>query len=263
MLASLKVLLLAALTLVSAQAGIRCPDALLDDHWQPPAYSHILVRGDGGFDVLLPEEGDSLRVMHVDTLPEARRLARTIDEPIDFSGIVRERRDHLDELLDMLRAFKGTDESIVLSARTKEAESFRQKIFDKARRRGTGFRLTDIDDVLGARLAVGTQADIAATIARLRALPGLETIKVEPVAYDRGYRATHLTVRATSGTIFEIQVMTHRMLSWVSWNARRVYKPLMSRSSPYFQRLKSYDAEIIAYLNALDAGTTPGPRRAH
>ncbi|MBI3541920.1 MAG: hypothetical protein HY075_01410 [Deltaproteobacteria bacterium] len=66
-------------------------------------------------------------------------------------------------------------------------------------------------------------------------------------------------MKTRRGAVFEVQVMTRRMLAWVLWNAKRVYKPRIPKTSPYFKRLAAYDQAVITYLNALDDGAARLP----
>lgn len=233
-----------------------CVQPLVDERWQPKIYNHIL-EADGGYEVLVPETDGAYHVSKVASMREATLLLRNVGEPLDPEAIIEAKRPQLAELLLLLRKFKSANPDLAISSRMKEPESLRRKIFEKVKKRGPEFRLSDVDDVIGARIAVPTTADVALTAERLRGIKGLTVLKFDPIRYDRGYRATHVTVKTAAGAVFEIQIMTRRMLAWVTWNAKRVYKPLGTTRTAYFAELEAYNTEVIRYLNALDEGVTP------
>ncbi len=252
----------------AAQFKITCQEPLLNAGWQPAAFNHILEAADGGYEVLLPISDQGFKIVKVQSLSRARLLARSIEQPLDLRALIAARTPDLEQLLSILRNFHREDDSISISARTKEPDSLKRKVFDRVKKRGEDFRISDIDDLVGARLAVPTLADVDDVAAQLKTVSGLEVLKYEPIHYERGYRAIHVTVRTAAGAVFEVQVMTRRMLAWVTWNAKRVYKPGELDNQPYLARLKSYDREVVNYLNALDDGqaslpSVPSPVRHH
>lgn len=228
--------------------------------WRVERYrlNHLMQSG-GELEVLIPKGGGSFELVKARNFSHAETLLSAIREPIDLEGLIASRIPARDELLGLLKPLERTEPDIKVTERTKELFSLKTKLFDKVRKKGASFRLDQIDDIVGARLAAPTREAAARLASRLYEIEGLKVEKFEPIAYDRGYRATHVTVRSTRGDVYEVQVMTHRMLAWVQWNAKRVYKSPLSRDSAAFQRLAAYDREIINYLNALDAGSTVLP----
>ncbi|MBI3558494.1 MAG: hypothetical protein HY074_19665 [Deltaproteobacteria bacterium] len=124
-------------TASAAQLKISCFEPLVEAGWQPAAYNHILEAAEGGYEVLLPLSGQSFKVVRVDSLSRARLLARSIEKPLDLAAMIAARTPDLEELLRILRDFHGKDSAISITARTKEPESLKRKVFNRVKKRGT------------------------------------------------------------------------------------------------------------------------------
>lgn len=123
-------------------------------------------------------------------------------------------------------------------------------------------RLSSLEDIAGCRIVVGTPLDIARIVEQC---DSLDTTRVRDYCEDSndGYRALHITVRASDGRLVEVQLRTDAQDRWaylVERLCRRAGKdlkygggtPSMRTSLDTLSALGAVEDKVLALKAALD-----------
>ena len=128
------------------------------------------------------------------------------------------------------------------SGRLKKADSLLNKMHGRFSK---GFTLDAVNDVVGVRAIVAnlkSQNDLVAWVyQRLHIEAHMDY--VTQLSKADGYKAHNITLRASTGRLVELQVLTVNQMAFASFTHDRIYKS-------DDETLKN-DAEISAYLKAL------------
>lgn len=225
-----------------------------------PEALHIQQSERGDYEVLIPNRDGTFKIRHFDTYAKAYEEASRVQQ-LDLKAMIKNANDVFREIMPELKVIKNNNRNVTgLSARIKTPESLMEKIFQKVHKNEKNFRISEIEDIAAARFVVRDRSQIGDVAREVRKIPGVQVVADDLVNYGSGYRATHITLRTSTGHFVEIQIMTKRTSDWSAWNHDRVYKPRVSKGSVYYGQLKRYDQALIHYLNGLDDGLKMLPK---
>jgi ppGpp synthetase/RelA/SpoT-type nucleotidyltranferase len=220
--------------------------------------NHIL-QTDTGWSVLLPEKDGGWRVQDVGSWKEAVGLVEQVKNPLDFlaestaaSKSMPWLQSKLESIVARARA-KGIE--VETAARVKEPDSIQEKFFEKVRVKGERAEVRKITDTAGGRLIVGDwdESQAVERMAR-KELDGL-IVESHVRSYDQGYRGVHLVAVDPTKRRIEFQILTKRMAAWTEMTHDKIYKPEKTPTDEvYFERLKTYYAQMGEYFQRLDDG---------
>ncbi len=215
--------------------------------------NHIRQLPDGSYEVLLRMEDRTFRIEKVATAAEARTLAASIGEPVNIQKLIHDAQTHFTEVAGAIRAIGARMPGVKFITRIKAPDAIKQKLFLRVQKHGSRYHLSMLDDVAGARFVVSERKQISEINRGLRQLEGVEILQDDLIAYERGYRANHVTLRKKpDGYPMEVQIMTERTARWSAWDHDLVYKRPAGITDAYYAKLKEYDLAVIRYLNSLD-----------
>ncbi len=156
----------------------------------------------------------------------------------DVKAFIAEFPPTFDEALGWKKEFIAAG-ALDYYGRLKSAESLLGKMQGRFSK---GFTLDAVNDVAGVRAIVASRREQTALVdwlyGRFEIVAHLNYVS-QDLKTD-GYRAEHFTVRAQTGRLVEIQVLTQRQMSFAHFTHDRLYK---SQDAS----LKN-DAEVLAYL---------------
>ena len=135
------------------------------------------------------------------------------------------------------------------ASRLKTAESLAEKV------QGRGKPLSDIADIVGARITTHNLSQVYAAVDKIKADAAQQGIKLLEVddkienPNDSGYRGIHLTLDI-DGTPTELQIRTKNQSSWAGWAHDLVYKGALGK----VQVAADYARHVADTLFHIDSG---------
>ena len=217
--------------------------------------NHIRVY-DGQFEILIPNENGSFKIVKTKSKKKALELVKNINNPIALETMIENSKTRLNSIMAELYEIDVAP-GVILSGRIKKLDSAIEKIFRLVKTHGDKFDIKNMDDLVATRFITKTKKQIQEIQKKILKKYGNDSVIVEIKNKDAGYQAVHLTVKNSSGDLFEVQLMTERMSNWDAWNHDLIYKSPYSKGiGKYREKLTRYSSAVAKYLNALDQGRT-------
>lgn len=209
--------------------------------------------------VLVPVK-KGYEVKSFDEFADAAREARRIETPLDLDSIRQEAVGLLARVKREMEKTVGDDGQVI--ARVKEADSFKEKLFEKVLGKEKKVDWRDLTDIVGTRVIVENARRERKIAARLHDEFKNVLVEEHERDYEEGYHAHHLVGESASGLQFEMQVMTRRMNQWSQWQHDRLYKPKAERTAEEMKNLRNYGVALAQTIRVLDDGGQAGWPRA-